>query len=165
MILRDFGAAAARHLFVLPRNAYVVGWCATSLCQRPTGALQVGIKASTRLVSNVVIVDTIGELRLGEGTDTMRRVVREVLQDGYRSILLNLRDVRHIDSAGVGELMSCYTSVRNQGGQLKLMNLSKNVHNLLQITKLYTIFEVVDDEAQAVASFRKGSTEHLAVSS
>lgn len=113
-----------------------------------------GIKTSTRLVDGVVIIDTIGELRLGEGTDVVRHVVHELLGQGYKSILLNLRDVRHIDSAGVGELMSCYTSVRNQGGALKLMNLSKNVHNLLQITKLYTIFEVEDDEHTAVASFR-----------
>jgi len=118
----------------------------------------VGIKTSTRLIDTVVIVDTIGELRLGEGTDVVRRIVGELLQQGYRSILLNLRDVRHIDSAGVGELMSCYTSVRNRGGNLKLMNLSKNVHNLLQITKLYTIFEVKDDEGEAVASFDKGSS-------
>jgi anti-sigma B factor antagonist len=76
-----------------------------------------------------------------------------LVEQDYRNILLNLRDVRHIDSAGVGELMSCYTSVRNRGGQLKLMNLSKNVHSLLQITKLYTIFEVEDDESTAVASF------------
>jgi anti-sigma B factor antagonist len=102
----------------------------------------------------VVIVDTIGELRLGEGTNVLRQVVNETVEQGYKNILLNLRDVRHIDSAGVGELMSCYTSVRNRGGQLKLMNLSKNVHNLLQITKLYTIFEVEDDEPTAVASFR-----------
>jgi anti-sigma B factor antagonist len=113
----------------------------------------VGLKTSTRLINKVVIIDTIGELRLGEGTDVVRGVVRELLDQGYRSILLNLRDVRHIDSAGVGELMSCYTSVRNQGGQLKLMNLSRNVHNLLQITKLVTIFEVEDDEQKAVASF------------
>ena len=112
-----------------------------------------GIKTSTRLLNKVVIIDTIGELRLGEGTDVVRRVVTELLQQGYHNILLNLRDVRHIDSAGVGELMSCYTSVRNHGGQLKLMNLSRNVHNLLQITKLYTIFEVEDDETKAVASF------------
>lgn len=112
-----------------------------------------GIKTSTRLVDHVVIVDTIGELRLGEGTDAVRSVVRDLLGQGYKNILLNLRDVRHIDSAGVGELMSCYTSVRNQGGQLKLMNLSKNVHNLLQITKLYTIFEVAEDEPTALASF------------
>jgi anti-sigma B factor antagonist len=114
----------------------------------------VSIKASTRLVDGVIIVDTIGELRLGEGTDVIRNVVKDLLDQHYKSILLNLRDVRHIDSAGVGELMSCYTSVNNQGGRLKLMNLSKNVHNLLQITKLYTIFEVVDDESAAVASFR-----------
>jgi anti-sigma B factor antagonist len=113
-----------------------------------------GIKTSTRLVDDVVIVDTIGELRLGEGTDVVRNIVRELLEQNYKKILLNLRDVRHIDSAGVGELMSCYTSVGNQGGHLKLMNLRKNVHNLLQITKLYTIFEVVDDESAAVASFR-----------
>jgi len=120
----------------------------------------VGIKTSTRQINNVVIIDTIGELRLGEGTDVVRGVVRQLLDQHYRNILLNLRDVRHIDSAGVGELMSCYTSVRNQGGQLKLMNLSKHVHNLLQITKLYTIFEVEDDEPTAVASFEKTATSN-----
>jgi anti-sigma B factor antagonist len=113
----------------------------------------VGINTSTRLIGNVVIVDTIGELRLGEGTHVLREVVMGLVEQDYRNILLNLRDVRHIDSAGVSELMSCYTSVRNRGGQLKLMNLSKNVHSLLQITKLYTIFEVEDDESTAVASF------------
>ncbi|HSY14308.1 MAG TPA: STAS domain-containing protein [Verrucomicrobiae bacterium] len=112
------------------------------------------IKTSTRLVDNVLIVDTIGELRLGEGTDVVRNLVRDMLGQGYKKILLNLRDVRHIDSAGVGELMSCYTSVRNQGGELKLMNLSKHVHNLLQITKLYTIFDVAEDEGTALASFQ-----------
>jgi anti-sigma B factor antagonist len=113
-----------------------------------------GIKTSTRMIGDVIIVDTIGELRLGEGTDTIRTLVRGLIEQGYKHILLNLRDVRHIDSAGVGELMSCYTSARNQGGQLKLMNLSKNVHNLLQITKLYTIFEVVDDESAVASSFQ-----------
>lgn len=113
------------------------------------------IKTSTRLVNQILIVDTIGELRLGEGTDVVRSVVRDMLTQGYKNIVLNLRDVRHIDSAGVGELMSCYTSVRNQGGQLKLMNLNKHVHSLLQITKLYTIFEVVEDEDSAVNSFQQ----------
>ena len=112
------------------------------------------IRTSTRQVDNVLIVDIIGELRLGEGTDVLRNLVRDLVNSGYKGILLNLRDVRHIDSAGVGELMSCYTTVRNAGGQLKLMNLSKNVHNLLQITKLYTIFEVAEDEPSAIASFR-----------
>ena len=112
------------------------------------------IKTSTRKVDDVIIVDIIGELRLGEGTDVVRNLVRDMLGQGYKKILLNLRDVRHIDSAGVGELMSCYTSVRNQGGELKLMNLSKHVHNLLQITKLYTIFDVAEDEGTALASFQ-----------
>ena len=112
------------------------------------------LKTSTRLIDGVVIVDIVGELRLGEGTGILRDVVRELAGKNYINILLNLAAVRHIDSAGVGELMSCYTSLRNQGGHLKLMNLSKNVHNLLQITKLYTIFEVEDDEATAVKSFQ-----------
>jgi anti-sigma B factor antagonist len=114
----------------------------------------VNLKTSTRLVDGVVIVDIVGELRLGEGTGILRDVVRELAGKNYRNILLNLASVRHIDSAGVGELMSCYTSLRNQGGHLKLMNLNKNVHNLLQITKLYTIFEVEDDEATAIKSFQ-----------
>ncbi len=113
-----------------------------------------GINTSTRMIGEVVIVDTIGELRLGEGTNVLRNVIGELINQGYQNILLNLRDVRHIDSAGVGELMSCYTSVRNRGGKLKLMHLSKNVHNLLQITKLYTIFEVEEDEGAAIASFQ-----------
>ena len=112
------------------------------------------LKTSTRLVDGVVIVDIVGELRLGDGTGILRDVVRELAGKGYVQILLNLASVRHIDSAGVGELMSCFTSIRNQGGHLKLMNLNKNVHNLLQITKLYTVFEVEEDEATAVKSFQ-----------
>jgi anti-sigma B factor antagonist len=115
----------------------------------------VGIKTDTRLVNKVLVIDTIGELRLGEGTNVVRTVVSDMLAQGYKEILLNLRDVRHIDSSGVGELMSCYTSVRNKGGQLKLMNLNKHVHNLLMITKLYTIFDVAEDEESAIASFQQ----------
>jgi anti-sigma B factor antagonist len=114
----------------------------------------VSIRSSTRLVKNVVIIDIIGELRLGEGTEALRGVIRQLLDQGYRRILLNLADVRHIDSAGIGELMSCYTSVKNQGGSLKLLHLNKSVRNLLQITRLYTIFEVEDDEQRAIASFQ-----------
>src|ERR1700755_2090904 len=110
------------------------------------------MKTDTRLVNKILVIDIIGELRLGEGTNIVRTVVGDMLAQGYKEILLNLRDVRHIDSSGVGELMSCYTSVRNKGGQLKLMNLSKNVHNLLQITKLYTIFDVAEDDESAIAS-------------
>jgi len=112
------------------------------------------IKTSTRQRDGVVIVDIVGELRLGDGTGILRDVVRDLLGQGYKNVLLNLGSVRHIDSAGVGELMSCYTSMNSQGGRLKLMNLQKNVHNLLQITKLYTVFDVAEDEDSAVHSFK-----------
>jgi len=115
------------------------------------------LKTSTRLRDNVVIVDIVGELRLGDGTGLLRDVVRDTVAQGYRNVLLNLGSVRYIDSAGVGELMSCFTSVRNQGGHLKLMNLNKHVHNLLQITKLYTIFEVPEDEESAIRSYQVGT--------
>ncbi len=112
------------------------------------------LKTSSRLVDSVVIVDIVGELRLGEGTGALRDVIHDLAGKGYKQILLNLAAVRHIDSAGVGELMSCFTSIRNQGGHLKLMNLQKNVHNLLQITKLYTVFEIEEDEVAALKSFK-----------
>jgi len=112
------------------------------------------IQASTRLVDGIVIVDISGQLRLGEGTGRLRDVVQQLVHDGYRNILLNLSGVVHIDSSGIGELMSIYTSLRNQGGELKLMNLTKNVRNLLQVTRLYTVFDVHEDQGTALKSFR-----------
>jgi len=112
------------------------------------------IQASTRLVDGVAIVDISGQLRLGEGTEKLRVVVQQLVRDGYSKILLNLNGVVHIDSSGIGELMTTYTSLRNQGGELKLLNLNKNVRNLLQVTRLYTVFDVHDDQASALKSFR-----------
>ena len=109
---------------------------------------------STRVVGGIVIVDIIGQLRLGQGNNVVRDLVHDLMGKNYKNILLNLADVRYIDSAGIGELVSCYTSVRNQGGQFKLMNLSKNVHNLLQITKLYTVFDIAEDQSKAIQSFQ-----------
>ena len=83
----------------------------------------------------------------------MRDTVKDLLGKGRKDILLNLGDVTYIDSSGVGELVSAFTSVRNQGGELKLLHLTKKVHDLLQITKLYTVFDVKDDEAAALAAF------------
>ena len=111
------------------------------------------IQASTRVVDGVAIVDISGQLRLGEGTGRLREVVQQLVHDGYRKILVNLGGVVHIDSSGIGELMSIYSSLRNQGGDLKLMNLTKNVRNLLQVTRLYTVFDVYDDQTSAVKSF------------
>jgi anti-sigma B factor antagonist len=85
----------------------------------------------------------------------LRDAVRDLLSKGSKQILLNLGDVTYIDSSGIGELVSAFTTVRNQGGDLKLLNLTKKVHDLLQITKLYTVFDVKDDEASAVASFAR----------
>lgn len=112
------------------------------------------IQASTRVVDGIAIVDISGQLRLGEGTGKLRDVVQQLVRDGYHKILLNLGSVVHIDSSGIGELMSCYTSLRNQGGELKLMQLNKNVRNLLQVTRLYTVFDVHDDQGAAVKAFQ-----------
>ncbi|GAC1429994.1 MAG: STAS domain-containing protein [Terriglobales bacterium] len=111
------------------------------------------MKISVRQVDGVTIVDSSGRITLGEGSVTLRDTVRELLGKGQKKILLNLADVNYIDSSGIGELVSAYTTVRNQGGELKLLKLTKKVHDLLQITKLYTVFDVKDDEAAAVKSF------------
>ncbi|HEY4959275.1 MAG TPA: STAS domain-containing protein [Terriglobales bacterium] len=112
------------------------------------------IQVSTRLVDGVAIVDISGQLRLGDATGKLRDVVQQLARDGYHKILLNLSGVVHIDSSGIGELMTTYTSLRNQGGELKLMNLTKNVRNLLQVTRLYTVFDVHEDQATALKSFQ-----------
>src|SRR5437588_228720 len=112
-----------------------------------------GKKVSTRQVDGVTIVDCSGRITLGEGSVMLKDTVRELLSKGQKRILLNLGDVNYIDSSGIGELVSAFTTVRNQGGELKLLNLTKKVHDLLQITKLYTVFDVKDEEAAAVKSF------------
>ena len=112
------------------------------------------MKASTRQVSGITIVDMSGRITLGEGSVILREAVKDLLAKGQKKILLNLGDVTYIDSSGIGELVSAFTSVRNQGGELKLLNLTKKVHDLLQITKLYTVFDIKDDEASAVQSYK-----------
>jgi anti-sigma B factor antagonist len=101
----------------------------------------------------VSVVDVAGRITLGEGSSALRDLLREMVGKNQKKILLNLGDVSYIDSSGIGELVSGFTTVTNQGGQLKLLNLTKRVKDLLQITKLYTVFDVHDDEAGAVRSF------------
>ena len=113
------------------------------------------MKATIRQVDSVVVVDISGRITLGEGCTQLRELIRDQLAKGNKRILLNLADVSYIDSSGIGELVSAYTAVSNQGGQLKLLNLTKKVHDLLQITKLYTVFDIHDDEVKAIASFQK----------
>ena len=113
------------------------------------------MKVTTRQIDGVTILDLSGRITLGEGSVQLRDAIRDLLSKGSKLILLNLADVNYIDSSGIGELVSAYTTVRNQGGELKLLNLTKKVHDLLQITKLYTVFDVKDDEATAIASFTR----------
>ena len=111
------------------------------------------VKLTTRQVGDVTVIDATGRITLGEGSSTFRDTVKDLTAKGNKKILLNLSDVTYIDSSGIGEMVSGFTSVTNQGGQLKLLKLTKRVKDLLQITKLYTVFDVYDDEAEAVRSF------------
>ena len=111
------------------------------------------VKLTSRQVGDVTVIDAAGRITLGEGASAFREKIRELVNNNSKKILLNLGDVTYIDSSGIGELVSGFTTVTNSGGQLKLVGLSKRVKDLLQITKLYTVFEAFDDEAQAVRSF------------
>jgi anti-sigma B factor antagonist len=104
-------------------------------------------------VGDVTVVDVAGRITLGEGSSALRDTLKEIVGKGQKNILLNLGDVSYIDSSGIGELVSGFTTVTNAGGKLKLLNLNKRVKDLLQITKLYTVFDVHEDEAHAVRSF------------
>ena len=99
------------------------------------------------------VVDLSGRITLGEGSSALRDALRDMVNKGHKKILLNLSEVSYIDSSGIGELVSGFTTVTNQGGSLKLLGLTKRVKDLLQITKLYTVFDVHDDEAGAIRSY------------
>ena len=111
------------------------------------------VKLTTRQVGDVTVIDAVGRITLGEGASTFRDLIRDLSAKGDKKVLLNLGEVSYIDSCGIGEMVSGFTTVTNNGGQLKLEGLSKRVKDLLQITKLYTVFEVFDDEAEAIRSF------------
>ena len=111
------------------------------------------VKITSRQVGDVTVVDASGRITLGEGASIFRDTIRDLAAKGNKKILVNLADVSYIDSSGIGEMVSSFTTVTNHGGQLKLLNLTKRVKDLLQITKLYTVFEVFEDEPAAVRSF------------
>ncbi len=110
--------------------------------------------ATIREVGPITIVDLSGRIALGEGSALLRRTIRELAESGKTQIVLNLGDINYIDSSGIGELVSGFTALRNRSGELKLLNLTKKVNDLLQITKLFTVFDVYTDERTAVQSFR-----------
>ncbi len=108
---------------------------------------------TTREVSHVTIVDINGRITLGDETGKLRDTIRGLIAAGKKKIVLNLAQVDYIDSSGVGELVSSFTTVRNSGGELKLLSLTKKVQDVLYVTKLYTVFDIKDDEFTAVKSF------------
>ncbi|MFI5173510.1 MAG: STAS domain-containing protein [Terriglobia bacterium] len=112
------------------------------------------MQLKTRKVDSVNVVDINGKITLGEGNVILRDTIRNLLARGEKKILLNLGDVTYIDSSGIGELVSSFTTTTNQGGQLKLLNLTKKVQDLLQITKLLTVFEVFNNETEALQTFK-----------
>ena len=111
------------------------------------------MKIETRTANGVTILDVSGKITLAEGSVDIRKSVRALLDAGRTNILLNLGDVKYIDSSGIGELVSSFTTVTNKGGKLKLLNLTLKLRELLAITKLLTVFESFDDEDEAVKSF------------
>jgi anti-sigma B factor antagonist len=113
----------------------------------------VSMKATTRRVDRVTVVDLSGRIKEGEDITVLRDTIEDLLGKGQKKILLNLGDINHIDSSGAGALLRAFTSVRNQGGELKLLHPTKKVHDMLQNTKLSTVFDVRDDEATAIAAF------------
>ena len=111
------------------------------------------MKIVEREVGNVTILDLKGKILIGEGDDALRDAVTRVVQSGKTRILLNLAEVPYVDSAGLGEIVRCYTTVSKNGGKLKLINLTKKIQDLLAITKLLTVFETYDSEEEATRSF------------
>ncbi|MFL6216677.1 MAG: STAS domain-containing protein [Blastocatellia bacterium] len=108
---------------------------------------------NSRQAGDVTVLDLSGKITIGEGSVQLREAVRGLLESGNKKVLLNLGDVSYVDSSGIGELVSSYTTTSNTGGQLKLLNLTKKIQDLLMITKLLTVFQVYDNEQEAVASF------------
>ncbi len=108
---------------------------------------------ASREVNAVTVLDLNGQISLGEGSVQLRDAIGSLIGKGTKNILLNLGEVDYIDSSGLGELVSALTTVRNQHGQFKLLNPTKRIHDLLQVTKLDTVLDIKDDEARAIASF------------
>jgi anti-sigma B factor antagonist len=117
----------------------------------------VAFQGTCRQVGEIAVVDFSGRITLGEASAMVRQTVHELVQNGQSKILLNLGDVDYIDSAGIGELVNAFTRVRDAGGELKLVNVTRRVHDILQIARLFTVFDVQVNEPSALSSFGKTS--------
>lgn len=112
------------------------------------------LNIAERQAGDVTVLDMSGKITIGEGSVSLRTAVRRLLEEGKKRILLNLGGVSYIDSSGIGELVSSYTAINKEGGQLKLLNLTQKLRDLLTITKLLTVFDVYESEAEALNSFK-----------
>jgi anti-sigma B factor antagonist len=112
------------------------------------------LEVSERQAGDVTILDLSGSVRMGEGAVSLRNSIRGLIEQGKKKILLNLGSVKNIDSSGIGELIACYTTLSRDGGQLKLLSLTEKIRDLLVITKLLTVFDSYDSEAEALNSFK-----------
>ncbi len=119
------------------------------------------LTAKVRKVGEVSIVDLNGKITLGENTGYLREEIRSLLSKGTKEIVLNMADVGYVDSAGLGELVGLYTTVANRGGSLKLLSLQSKMRNLMEVTKLYTVFPVFEDEKAAVSSFDESDNNKM----
>src|SRR3954471_20317564 len=111
------------------------------------------LKAEVRSVGDVSVIDLSGRITLGERSDLVRSTIKDLVNAGRKNLLVNLKNVSYIDSAGLGELVGSYATVTNMGGAIKLLHPQSRVHDLLQVTKLYTVFVAFEDEAEAMRSF------------
>ncbi len=111
------------------------------------------MKIEERAVDGVTILDLHGKMLIGEGDELLREKINSLVENGTEKIVLNLAEVPYVDSAGLGEIVRCYTTVSRKNGEFKLLNLTKRIHDLLSITKLLTVFDTYEDEASVVKSF------------
>lgn len=112
------------------------------------------LNISERQAGDVTVLDLSGKVTIGEGSVALRTAIRRMLEEGKKKILLNLSGVGYVDSSGIGELVSSYTAINKDGGQLKLLNLTQKIQDLLTITKLLTVFDVYESESEALNSFK-----------
>jgi len=150
-----------RSLIVVRTESQELATAACSILDRRglgmQGSAPVKMRACTRQVGPITVLDVSGRITLGDGNVMLREIVRDLSEKGQKAIVLNLGEVNYIDSSGVGELVKAHTTIRNQGGQLKLANLTKRVHDLLQMTRLSAVFDIQKDEASAIESFSSPS--------
>ena len=155
--------AEGRSLVVVRTESHEVAKIANEILRRLGVGIHeqtpVRLQVNTRHIGDVTAIDMAGRITLGEGSQALREMVRELVERGKNKIVLNLHDVRYIDSSGLGELVKAYTTVRGTGGQLKLAQVSKQVHDLLELTKLHLVLDIEPDEASALKSFAASSAQ------